>query len=722
MPITPTIEPFITREDRFAVLADWGSPAPFISEDEPIDWADVLDAHRTGDDRIGMYTPDANGFSKWACIDIDGEGHAKPIEDPNAEQERVILELLAEGYQPFIERSASGTGWHVWVFFNEPVPARDIIEALKPIAQSNELFPKSAEGKETGNMVWLPWWGGSSHGQLIDPLAGSSTIRYSVPPPPATKRHAPTPGNSTPSGQAKEQDVLAALMYLDPDMHHDEWIKVLMAVKHGLGDARGKEVAAAWSSMGAKWDDQAFETKWESIRTTGGTSVGSLFWMAKEHGWEGPARKPAKIQTRTEAPGTQPREVLLPSDDSDITIAECVVANLGQAQGGDGKVYTYANGVWTALTTDALEREIHEYNLVVIGTKPLKLSDQKVKGIRKRVEAIVGVNEQWPGDDVGVTFLNGHLNGEGQLVDHNPGHFSRVFVDCNYTGAYSDWWPGQINRMAGPAHDFLQEFAGACLMGVAPHYKKLAMLYGPKDSGKSTFLWGMLSLFGEMSAVPISPQEITIEHQRARIAGARLAFMDDMSSQTFYNTGPFKSIVSGSPTDGRHKYGHPFRFTPRAGWLLATNNLPNTKDVSRGFFERFAIIECFNVLHPEEIIPNFHEVVANYRAEIAAWAVEGYHRLQANQRYSEVPGRAGRDWLALQDPFIAFIDEDIERKPGNDVQVKAAYGTYSRWASRNNIPKAMVLTMRAFEMRMIRENFVVKGNMISDIHLKNRNF
>jgi hypothetical protein len=114
----------------------------------------------------------------------------------------VALSILAAaerlGLPAYLERSGGGGGWHVWVFFDGPVPAkkaRALLFALIPSgvmladgtaadAQNNrgiEVFPKQDECPEGGygNMVWLPWWHGAAEGgNLFYALNEGELIAY----------------------------------------------------------------------------------------------------------------------------------------------------------------------------------------------------------------------------------------------------------------------------------------------------------------------------------------------------------------------------------------------------------------------------------------------------------------------------------------------------------------------------------------------------------------
>ncbi len=85
-------------------------------------------------------------------------------------------------------------------------------------------------------------------------------------------------------------DVEEALRHVSPDCPREEWARVLMAVKSGLGDP-GEDIARTWS-MGAadSYDERAFNATWRSVKAEGGVGIGTLFDLAKRGGWTGPAR------------------------------------------------------------------------------------------------------------------------------------------------------------------------------------------------------------------------------------------------------------------------------------------------------------------------------------------------------------------------------------------------------------------------------------------------
>lgn len=118
-------------------------------------------SHLLGYESLGVYPllPDSTVW--FAAIDIDEPGEAGL-----AAAVRLRDQLDAWGLPAYIETSKS-KGYHVWLFFSAPVPAKKARGVLiagwneatgsKPLP---EIFPKQAEASRVryGNYIHLPYW------------------------------------------------------------------------------------------------------------------------------------------------------------------------------------------------------------------------------------------------------------------------------------------------------------------------------------------------------------------------------------------------------------------------------------------------------------------------------------------------------------------------------------------------------------------------------------
>lgn len=127
---------------------------------------DVFRSHLDGSgDPIGVYPMvpfKGDWYTVWGCSDIDVDDYSLARELQDA--------LSAGGVHSYIERSRS-KGYHVWVFADNLVPARDMRRMLLAAHQvadipAREVNPKQeslSSSMQYGNYVRLPYPNGLAH-------------------------------------------------------------------------------------------------------------------------------------------------------------------------------------------------------------------------------------------------------------------------------------------------------------------------------------------------------------------------------------------------------------------------------------------------------------------------------------------------------------------------------------------------------------------------------
>ncbi|WP_343666722.1 PriCT-2 domain-containing protein [Paraburkholderia tropica] len=63
------------------------------------------------------------------------------------------------------------------------------------------------------------------------------------------------------------------------------WVDMAFALKHGFGD-EGFEIWDAWSRTAANYNERAARTTWRSASASGGKTLATLFWHARQHGFD----------------------------------------------------------------------------------------------------------------------------------------------------------------------------------------------------------------------------------------------------------------------------------------------------------------------------------------------------------------------------------------------------------------------------------------------------
>src|SRR5262245_40477463 len=126
------------RADLLAELFGGSSPRGHLRDDltckGPLEPRHFLE-HVGGKARLGAIPFIDGERVAWACIDLDATKWGFGVDDPEtlAIVDGCVQALALAGLRAAPERSR-GKGWHVWVFFDAPVPARDVRALLRRVA------------------------------------------------------------------------------------------------------------------------------------------------------------------------------------------------------------------------------------------------------------------------------------------------------------------------------------------------------------------------------------------------------------------------------------------------------------------------------------------------------------------------------------------------------------------------------------------------------------
>lgn len=81
-----------------------------------------------------------------------------------------------------------------------------------------------------------------------------------------------------------------ALSHISPDLDYNDWISIGQALHDAYGES-GLSMWHAWSQNGTKYQgEKDIHAHWKSFHQGKGVGLGSLFHLAKQHGWEPPTK------------------------------------------------------------------------------------------------------------------------------------------------------------------------------------------------------------------------------------------------------------------------------------------------------------------------------------------------------------------------------------------------------------------------------------------------
>jgi P4 family phage/plasmid primase-like protien len=381
--------------------------------------------------------------------------------------------------------------------------------------------------------------------------------------------------------------------------------------------------------------------------------------------------------------------------------------------------YTRTTGTWTRFDRDEQRRIVKRFAGALKGEEgTLKVTGSAAEGAIMFAYAEVSRPGYFDGPTPGVAFADVFAAVEdGRIIarKHAPEHRARFRHTFAYEpkaspvallelleSVFAD--ASEEDRAARIA--FLQEHAGACLVGIAPAYQKCALLLGAGGNGKSTVEEAVYrAAMPDGTCASLPPQFWGERFQLSRLMGAMANVVDEIPEAEIMKTGVFKAAVDGSPVHIEQKNRDPFEVRLRCGHVFAANALPATKDLSDGFFRRFVVIR-FDRRFDNTAGCDPHraaKVISTCRPGVVTWALEGAARLQRQRGYT-IPASAidtGEDWRRTSDSVAIFLDEQTRgtRVDENELGTVSSFlfARYKGWASTNGFH---VVSVKTFAHRM----------------------
>ena len=225
---------------------------------------------------------------------IPGKGHlvVLDVDLKNSQTTtNIAIKKMAEWVRAnnvLTEISVSGKGRHIFLIAKKAAS----IQPKYKLAAGQEVEVFGLENS-AGKSVLLS--GHKLSGELVevddlDDLFASWGIAPlpSPPPPQAPQNLAITYPPANPLDDL--QKASTALQFVSPDCEYQTWIEIGQALHTAFG-ATGYELWNSWSSKGSKYQgDKDIDSHWKSFHQGKGVTLGTLFHLAKENGYQPPTK------------------------------------------------------------------------------------------------------------------------------------------------------------------------------------------------------------------------------------------------------------------------------------------------------------------------------------------------------------------------------------------------------------------------------------------------
>jgi putative DNA primase/helicase len=510
-----------------------------------------------------------------------------------------------------------------------------------------------------------------------------------------------------------EEHIRDALRYVDPDLGYDAWRNVGFALADHFGQSTALSLFEEWSRRGTKWDSDA-ENKAERIINdadpTGQRTIGTVVHYARNGGWSGPSRTTTDGGTAVQSsdfasgdpddadPWTEVRRAYRSDEDNGPAHSEATrllrdaFPALTERETEAMLAYDHSEGVFESDGEMVLQRHLVE-----------RLGDEYRASRQREIIARVQGLTETPIDEIGgpeelLCVSNGVLDlselpsGDPDLREHDPEFRFRRAVNAAFDpDADCPRFKQFLGEVVRPEDiDTLQEYAGYTLMHWDQPYKRAALLLGPKDSGKSTFLDIIVAMLDERN---VSSENLdALVNSRWGVAETYRKFANvtnELDTNALQSLGKFKTLVGGDALLTAERKGeNKFQFHPTAKHMFAANRVPPAQDADDAFHERWLHVLFPRTIPKSEQVKGLdQQIIENELPGVLNWAIEGYRRLVEQDGFSYDPlvGEKRDQWESYGDSVKRFKHNclNVTGDP-DDVIVKevghAFYTAFCEWA------------------------------------------
>ncbi len=299
--------------------------------------------------------------------------------------------------------------------------------------------------------------------------------------------------------------------------------------------------------------------------------------------------------------------------------------------------YVWAKTHWKEITSAALETFAEKH------FDPTPLSKMRME-FRTKVACRNTQDAPWWKSSTHrkINFRNGVLDlGSMELTPHSTQYGFRSCLEYDYDpnakAPHFEKFLHEIMKGRADLVDILLEFVGYAFSNDKCWAQKALIMTGVGSNGKSTFMDVLKALAGEDNFSSLTLSDIKSETSRKMLDGKLFNLAEETPSYAMVESSVFKNLITGGEATVKVLYKQPYQIALNAKLMFACNELPKTKDTTRGYFRRLLIV-------PFDVI--FDKTGANYDPFILEKLLTelpgifnlvnaGYQRLRAQKGFSE---------------------------------------------------------------------------------------
>jgi len=319
-----------------------------------------------------------------------------------------------------------------------------------------------------------------------------------------------------------------------------------------------------------------------------------------------------------------------------------------------------------------------------------------------------------------INLLDGVLDLKSfEIKPHSPEYVSTVQLPFEYNNCLAtpcfNKYLDDITCGDKDLQLVLQEMAGYCLCN-STSAEKAFFLVGNGCNGKSVFAKILQNLVGEGNYANTNLTALGGSFGLASLINANVNIAAENSGAKI-SSEIFKALVSGDTVEINRKYRDALSVALHVKLVLLFNSLPDSDDLTYGFFRKIIIIPFKRTFKSNEIDVELPAKLEKELSGIFHWSIEGLKRLQQNSyvftfcRACEIELEKYKKSL---NPVSEFFDEVFCFDPHSKIKRTAVYQNYVRFCTENAYE---ILNCQKF-WRLLKAHFTDKGEKFTTCKIK----
>ncbi len=721
-------EPFHNWGANITVIP-YGDKAPdhawksWLTERQTATDFDGLPWHRAG--AFGII----NGYNGWRSVDFDANKNEGAI--PYAVVQTFLAALGLPADYPWVERSQSGRGWHVWLLCPEEFPSDFTNHGEKGVyvgksrdGSFNQLELRWANTQTVvsasiDSALWANGYPDSKPTTVtVDAvIAGFMAVAQAEPPQAAPSRVVGAGTNTDlPGDDFNEHGDVVTLL------KQHGWQHV------GTRTEGGREISD-WRKPGSTSSHAhatlnfypgmfyVFSSDAEPFKQNTPYSPFGVYAFLK-HGGD---FKAAAADLRQQGFGKPANPALLTQGHAETSYAERLallygdriryVTEYGRWAVYDGQRWnldTSADSVTLqGLTKNALDETYAASWLIKAATvqerdqKQQEWRSEVVKKQNKRaIDGIISLTRSEPGIAIKAGSLdanpyllnvqNGTVNLEtGELQPYDPNDLITKLAPVTFKeDAECPKWLAFLDRiMAGNTEliGYLQRLAGYALAGTGRE-QSLSIFYGSGANGKSTFLETLAAIMGDyQTKTPTQTlmrrNQEGIRNDLAALKGARFVTANEMPQGGRLDVPTVKDLTGEDTISARFLHAEYFQFRPVFTLVIYGNHKPVIDGDDDGIWRRVHLVPFTEQIPEHERNKQLREQLIQEEASgILNWALAGFREWnETGLNPPESITAATEEYREEMDATARFIEQCFDFTANGELRTKDIMAVYEKW-------------------------------------------